>query len=110
MRVVAEQVALDPDHLAQPLLVEQMAGEGQAALPAPLVDLAVVGVGVEIGERVVEVVTDPGAVVGEVEEEVGKARPQIVPGALRESPEHVLGPGHDGVVPAGHEVVHGRFV
>jgi hypothetical protein len=72
--VVAERIALDPDHLSQPLLVEQVAGEEEAALAAPVVDLAVVGVAVELGQRRPEVEADAGAVLADVEEEVGQPR------------------------------------
>jgi hypothetical protein len=57
--VVAEDVALDADHRAQPLLVEHVPGERDAARGAPLADLAVVGVGVELGQRLVEVEAHP---------------------------------------------------
>src|SRR3712207_7988545 len=58
-RSVRERVALDPDHLPQPLLVEDVAGEEHVPLPAPLVDLPVVGVAVELGERRPEVEPHP---------------------------------------------------
>jgi hypothetical protein len=110
MWVMTEWVPFDAHHLAQPLLEKEMTGEEYVVLAAPIVDLPVVGVRVESGQRLVEVVADTGALGTDVEEEVRQARPQIVSIALVEAPEHLLCPGHDRVVAPGHVVVHRRLI
>ncbi len=108
--VVLERVALDADHAAQPFFVEQVPGEQHAALLAPLVDLAVVGVAIELGERRVKIIAHARAIGADIEEQIRQARAQVVAVAVLKAPEHILGPRHDRVVAARDIVVHGRLV
>src|SRR5919109_9106 len=88
----------------------QISREHHAVLLAPVADLCVVRGAVEVGERVVEVVTRPGGVGPHVEEQVDEPGAKVVPVPLTEPPEHLLGPRHDGLVGGTQEVVHGGFV
>src|SRR3954451_17912301 len=87
-----------------------MPREEHAALLAPLADLAVVGVAVELGQRLVEVEPNARALDVDVEEEVRQVGPELVAVALAEAPEHVLRPGQDRHVLPAQEVVHRRLV
>ena len=110
VRIVLEQVAFDPDQAAQSFFVQKVPGEQHIVLFTPFMDLLIERLAIEIGQRVVEVVADAGAVWSDVEEQVRQARAQIVAVSCLEAPEHIPGPGNDWGIAAAQVIMHGRLV
>src|SRR5690349_5315739 len=73
-------------------------------------DLLIKSLTVEISQRVVEIVTDTGAIGTDVKEEVRQARAQIISVALLETAEHLLSPWNNRSIASAQVIVHGRLV
>ena len=107
---IPEDVALAACRHAEVLLEEEVPRENQAVFFAPVAQLAVVGLGVLLGESPPEVVADLCRETFHLHVERGEIGLEVVAPALAEDLEHLLRP-RDHVVKKTHVVVvHGGLV